>query len=128
MPVFVTGMSIIILFHIHFLSNLFYCSIQYVRRSAPVASSYLLTYSLHVKLILMGYDGEDMIVLGTSGGGDDLGCNVVIILRRVDFFRAYRGFDVYSVGISLPLWTSACIFVALTSTSFCGSFLLFLDF
>lgn len=48
------------------------------RRSASVASSYLLTYSLHVELILLGYDGEDMIVLGTSGGGDDLVCNVVI--------------------------------------------------
>ena len=85
------------------------------RRSAPVASSYLLTYSLHVKLILMGYDGEDMIVLWTSGGGDNLVCNVVIFLWRVDFFRAYRGFDVQFVGIYLPLWTSACIFVALTS-------------
>lgn len=84
------------------------------RRSAPVASSYLLTYSPHVKLILLGYDGEDMIVLGTSGGGDDLVCNVVIFLGRVDFFRAYRGFDVQFVGIYLPLWTSACIFVALT--------------
>lgn len=84
------------------------------RRSAPVASSYLLTYSPHVKLILMGYDGEDMIVVGTSGCGDDLVCNVVIFLGRVDFFRAYRGFDVYSVGISLPLWTFACTFVALT--------------
>ena len=50
------------------------------RRSASVASSYLLTYSLHVELILLGYDGEDMIVLGTSGGGDDLVCNVVIFL------------------------------------------------
>lgn len=85
MPAFVIGMSIIILFHIHFLSNIFYCSIQYVRRSVPVASSYLLTYSPHVKLILLGYDGEDMIVLGTSGGGDDLVCNVVIFLGRVDF-------------------------------------------
>ena len=85
------------------------------RRSAPVASSYLLMYSLHVELILLGYDGEDMIVLGTSGGGDDLVCNVVIFLGRVDFFRAYRGFDVQFVGIYLPLWTSACIFVALTS-------------
>ena len=147
MPVFVTGMSIIILFHIHFLSNLFYCSIQYVRRSVPVASSYLLTYSPHVKLILLGYDGEDMIVLGTSGGGDDLVCNVVIFLGRVDFFRAYRGFDVYSVGISLPLWTFACTFVALTSnlwlflallglltclsplrSPICHGFLLLLDF
>lgn len=85
------------------------------RRSAPVASSYLLMYSLHVELILMGYDGEDMIVLGTSGCGDDLVCNVVIFLGRVDFFRAYRGFDVYSVGISLSLWTFACTFFALTS-------------
>ena len=84
------------------------------RRSAPVASSYLLTYSLHVKLILLGYDGEDMIVLGTSGGGDDLVCNVVIFLGRVDFFRAYRSFDVQSVWIFLPLWTFACTFVALT--------------
>ena len=55
------------------------------RRSASVASSYLLTYSLHVELILLGYDGEDMIVLGTSGGGDDLVCNVVIFLGRLDF-------------------------------------------
>ena len=55
------------------------------RRSAPVASSYLLMYSLHVELILMGYDGEDMIVLGTSGCGDDLVCNVGIFLGRVDF-------------------------------------------
>lgn len=78
------------------------------RRSAPVASSYLLTYSPHVKLILLGYDGEDMIVLGTSGGGDDWVCNVVIFLGRVDFFRDCRGFEVQSVGISLPLWTSVC--------------------
>ena len=55
------------------------------RRSASVASSYLLTYSLHVELILLGYDGEDMIVLGTSGGGDDLVCNVEIFLGRLDF-------------------------------------------
>ena len=104
MPAFVTGMSIIILFHIHFLSNLFYCSIQYVRRSVPVASSYLLTYSPHVKLILMGHDGEDMIVLGTSGGGDDLVCNVVIFLGRVDFFRDCRGFEVPN------LWGFLCRF------------------
>lgn len=117
------------------------------RRSAPVASSYLLMYSLHVKLTLLGYDGEDMIVVGTSGCGDDLVCNVVIFLGRVDFFRACRGFDVQSVWISLPLWTSACIFVALTSilwlflalfglltclsplrSPICHGFLLLLDF
>lgn len=55
------------------------------RRSTPVASSYLLTYSPHMKLILMGYDGEDMIVVGTSRGGDVLTCNVGIFLGRVDF-------------------------------------------
>ena len=127
MPVFVTGMSIIILFHIHFLSNLFYCSIQYVRRSVPVASSYLLTYSPHVKLILLWYDGEDMIVLGTSGCGDDLVCNVVIIswagglfpclpwLRcpicgdlstALDLCLHFCCFDVHSVALSCSFWTS----------------------
>lgn len=97
------------------------------RRSAPVASSYLLTYSPHVKLILMGYDGEDMIVLGTSGCGDDLVCNVVIIswagglfpclpwLRcpicgdlstALDLCLHFYCFDVHSVALSCSFWTS----------------------
>ena len=93
------------------------------RRSASVASSYLLTYSLHVELILLGYDGEDMIVLGTSGGGDDLVCNVVIFLGRpclpwlrcpicgdlstaLDLCLHFCCFDVHSVALSCSFWTS----------------------
>lgn len=97
------------------------------RRSAPVASSYLLTYSPHVKLILMGYDGEDMIVLGTSGVGDDLVCNVVVLLGvgglfpclpwlrcpicrdlsiALDLCLHFCCFDVHSVALSCSFWTS----------------------
>ena len=96
------------------------------RRSASVASSYLLTYSLHVELILLGYDGEDMIVLGTSGGGDDLVCNVVIFLGRLDF-------SVPTVAPMSNLWGFIYRFGPLLAflllwRPFCGSFLLFLDF
>ncbi len=118
MTAFVTGMPIIILFHIHFLSNLFYCSIQYVQ--TVCASCFFISLDVFsaCEADTDVYDGEDMIVLGTSGGGDNLVCNVVIFLGRVDFFRACRGFDVQFVGIYLPLWTSACIFVALTSNPY----------
>lgn len=97
-----------------FFSNLFYCSIQYVQ--TVCASCFFISLDVFsaCEADTDVYDGEDMIVLGTSGGGDDLVCNVVIFLGRVDFFRAYRGFDVQSVWISLPLWTFACTFVALT--------------
>lgn len=147
MPVFVTGMSIIILFYIRFLSNIFYCSIQYVQTVCVSCFFISLDVFSACGADTAGYDGEDMIVVGTSGGGDDLVCNVVIFLGRVDFFRAYRGFDVQFVGIYLPLWTSACIFVALTSilwlflalfglltclsplrSPICHGFLLLLDF
>lgn len=147
MPAFVTGMPIIILFHIHFLSNIFYCYIQYVQTVCASCLFISLDVFSACGADTAGVWWEDMIVVGTSGGGDDLVCNVVIFLGRVDFFRAYRGFDVYSVGISLPLWTSACIFVALTSilwlflalfglltclsplrSPICHGFLLLLDF
>ncbi len=82
-----------------FFSNLFYCSIQYVQ--TVCASCFFISLDVFsaCEADTDVYDGEDMIVLGTSGGGDDLVCNVVIFLGRVDFFRACRGFDVQFVGI-----------------------------
>lgn len=68
-----------------FFSNLFYCSIQYVQ--TVCASCFFISLDVFsaCEADTDVYDGEDMIVLGTSGGGDDLVCNVVIFLGRLDF-------------------------------------------
>ena len=115
MPVFVTGMPIIILFHIRFLSNLFYCSIQYVQ--TVCASCFFISLDVFsaCEADTDGVWWEDMIVVGTSGGGDDLVCNVVIFLGRVDFWVAFCCFDIQSVRLACSFWTFDCSPTASTS-------------